>query len=525
MTVAIYDTTLRDGCQAYGFSLTVEDKLRVAQRLDALGISYIEGGWPGSNPRDEQFFQRARRIQWANARLAAFGSTRRAGVPANQDPNLQLLLAAETPVATIVGKASAEQVRVVLGIEPGENLQLIGDSVAYLKQFGREVVFDAEHFFDGYRDNPSYALSCLAAAASAGADWLVLCDTNGGALPGAVSDAVREVVARFGDIVGIHTHNDGELAVANALAAVSVGARQVQGTVNGYGERVGNANLCSIIPNLQLKMGVPCLPAGSMSRLTDLSFYVSELGNGARSLKLPYVGAEAFAHKGGLHANAVMKAAQTYEHIPPHTVGNARRVLVSDLSGQSNLRMRLSDLGLSSTGDQIRSLLAELKRREHGGMEYEGADASFELLARRVLQTHEPAFHLLSYSVTARHHRRGHGAEATVKVRVGNERTLAAAEGVGPVHALDRALRRSLLDAYPALASVRLTDYKVRVVDNETGTGARVRVWMQATDGARSWNTAGASPSIVTASADALVDSFEHYLQSQGDQQRMQATG
>ncbi len=525
MKVAIYDTTLRDGCQAFGFSLTVDDKVRVAQRLDALGVSYIEGGWPGSNPRDEQFFQRARRLRWKHVRLAAFGSTRRTGVPSEQDPNLQLLLAAETPVATLVGKSSAEQVRVVLGIDPPENLDLIRDSVAYLKQVGREVVFDAEHFFDGYRDDPSYAIACLAAAADAGADWLVLCDTNGGTLPPSISDAVRDVVARFGSRVGIHTHNDGELAVANALAAVEAGAGQVQGTINGYGERVGNANLCSIIPNLQLKMGISCLPAGSMTELTDLSRYVSELGNGDRSLKLPYVGAEAFAHKGGLHANAVMKAAETYEHIAPQTVGNARQVLVSDLSGQSNIRMRLSELGLPSSGEQIRSLLGQLKRREHEGMEYEGADASFELLARRATGTHEPAFHLLSYSVTARRHRRGPSAEATVKVRVGNERTLAAAEGVGPVHALDRALRRSLLDAYPALAGVRLTDYKVRVVDNETGTGARVRVWMQATDGLRSWNTAGASPSIVTASADALVDSLEHYLQRSHDREQMRATG
>jgi 2-isopropylmalate synthase len=525
MTVAIYDTTLRDGCQAYGFSLTVEDKLRVAQRLDVLGVAYVEGGWPGSNPRDEQFFQRARRVRWKQARLAAFGSTRRAGVPADEDVNLQLLLAAETPVATIVGKASAEQVRVVLGLDPGENLELIEDSVAFLKGAGREVVFDAEHFFDGYRDDPAYAVACLAAAARAGADWLVLCDTNGGTLPGAISAAVRDVVGRFGERVGIHTHNDSELAVANALAAVEAGARQVQGTVNGYGERTGNANLCSIIPNLQLKMGLACLPAGSLAQLTELSRYVSELGNGPRSLKLPYVGPEAFAHKAGLHVNAVTKAAETYEHVPPQSVGNHRQVLVSDLSGQSNIRTRLSELGIAASADQIRSLLGELKRREHGGMEYEGADASFELMARRATQTHDPAFHLLSYSVAARHHRRGPSAEATVKVRVESERMLAAAEGVGPVHALDRALRKSLLEAYPELAGVRLTDYKVRVVDNETGTGARVRVWMQATDGRRAWNTAGASANIVTASADALVDSLEYYLQSRSGQERMRATG
>jgi 2-isopropylmalate synthase len=424
-----------------------------------------------------------------------------------------------------VGKASAEQVRVVLGLDPAENFALIEDSVAYLKAAGREVVYDAEHFFDGYRDDPAYALECLAAAARAGADWLVLCDTNGGTLPGPLAAAVSEAVARFGDRIGIHTHNDSEVAVANALAAVEAGARQVQGTVNGYGERVGNANLCSIIPNLQLKMDFQCLPDSSIGLLTDLSRYVSELGHAEQSLKLPYVGTEAFAHKGGLHANAVMKAAQTYEHIAPQSVGNRRHVLVSDLSGSSNIRARLDELAISATPEQVRALLTELKRREHAGMEYEGADASFELMARRVMKTHEPGFHLLSYAVTARHRRRGPSAEATVKVRIGNEQTMAAAEGVGPVHALDAALRRSLLDAYPELTGVRLTDYKVRVVDNETGTGARVRVWMQATDGHSTWNTAGASPNIVTASADALVDSLEHYLQRRDEREQMQATG
>jgi 2-isopropylmalate synthase len=317
MQVAIYDTTLRDGCQAHGFDLSVEEKLKVAQRLDALGFEYIEGGWPGSNPRDEQFFARAKRQRWRNARLAAFGSTRRAGVRAEDDPNLRLLLDAETQVATIVGKASAEQVRLVFGVSREENLAMIADSVAFLKAAGRETMFDAEHFFDGYQADSDYALACLQAAADAGADWVVLCDTNGGTLPHALEAACRHVMQAVRTPVGIHTHNDSEVAVANALAAVAAGARQVQGTINGYGERVGNANLCSIIPNLQLKLGYRCLPPESLGQLTELSLYVSEVGNAPHTLKLPYVGAEAFTHKAGLHVNAVLKGPETYEHVAP----------------------------------------------------------------------------------------------------------------------------------------------------------------------------------------------------------------
>ncbi|MBV9281499.1 MAG: citramalate synthase [Chloroflexi bacterium] len=560
MNVAIYDTTLRDGCQAYGFTLSVEDKLRVAQRLDALGFGYIEGGWPGSNPRDEQFFARARRQRWRNARLAAFGSTRRpsggsgspsggsgspsggSGSPSGQsgspggsaadDPNLQLLLDAGTPVATIVGKASADQVRRVLGTTPEENLAMIADSVAFLKGAGREVMFDAEHFFDGYASDPDYALACLRAAAGAGADWVVLCDTNGGALPSAVGAACRHVRQAVDVGLGIHTHNDGELAVANALAAVEAGAAQVQGTINGYGERVGNANLCSIIPNLQLKMGFQCLPDSSMARLTELSRYVSEVGNAPHSLKLPYVGTEAFAHKAGLHVNAVLKAAENYEHVAPDVVGNRRRVLISDLSGRSNIQHKLDELGLSLSPEQTTQLLRDIKRRENQGMVYEDADASFELLALRALGDYTPGFNLLSYSVTTGHRSRpsrvsgspsgrsdspsggsgSAGAEATVKVRVGREQVMAAAEGVGPVHALDGALRKALLEFYPHLSAVRLIDYKVRIVDAESTTAARVRVWIQATDGRRIWSTVGASPNIVSASATALVDSLDYSL-------------
>lgn len=512
MDVAIYDTTLRDGCQAYGFSLSVEEKLKVAQRLDRLGFRYIEGGWPGSNPRDEQFFSRAKRCRWRNARLAAFGSTRRAGVPAAEDSNLQLLLGADTPVATIVGKASAEQVDKVLGISRLENLAMIADSVAFLKAAGREVMFDAEHFFDGYRDDPEYALACLRAARQAGADWLVLCDTNGGTLPSHLSTACRHVLQAVPSPLGIHTHNDSEVAVANALAAVEAGVTQVQGTINGYGERVGNANLCSIIPNLQLKLGYDCLPESSLSRLTELSRYVSEVGNAPHTMKLPYVGAEAFAHKAGLHVNAVLKGPETYEHVSPETVGNRRQVLVSDLSGRSNVQHKLDELGIELTPEEVYGLLREVKRRENGGIAYEDADASFELLALRVAHRHEPAFHLQTYSVTTGRRARGDSSEATVKVRVARERVMAAAEGVGPVHALDGALRKALLEFFPHLAAVRLVDYKVRVVDNESGTAARVRVWIQATDGRRTWSTVGASPNIVSASASALVDSLEYSL-------------
>ena len=519
-TVAIYDTTLRDGCQAYGFSLSVEDKLRVAQRLDALGFQYVEGGWPGSNPRDEQFFARAKRHRWRNARLAAFGSTRRFGVPVEEDANLRLLLEAETPVATIVGKASADQVRQVLGVPLEENLAMIAESVAFLKAAGREVMFDAEHFFDGYAADSGYALACLQAAEEAGVDWVILCDTNGGTLPTELGAACRHVRETVGTRFGIHTHNDSEVAVANALVAVEAGAQQVQGTINGYGERVGNANLCSIIPNLQLKLGYACLPDESVERLTELSRYVSEVGNAPHTLKLPYVGVEAFAHKAGLHVNAVLKGPETYEHVPPQSVGNRRQVLVSDLSGRSNIQHKLEELDLVLSPEQTGQLLRDIKRREHQGMVYEDADASFELLALRVLGEHTPAFHLQSYFVSTGHRQRGDGAEATVKVRVdrhspgsgSRQRVMAAAEGVGPVHALDAALRKALLEFYPYLATVRLVDYKVRVVDNESGTAARVRVWIQATDGRRTWSTVGASPNIVSASATALVDSLEYSL-------------
>ncbi|MGH2441812.1 MAG: citramalate synthase, partial [Chloroflexota bacterium] len=446
------------------------------------------------------------------ARLAAFGSTRRPGMAAEDDPNLTVLLAAGTPVTTIVGKASAEQVRLVLGVQLSENLAMIADSIRLLKSAGREVMFDAEHFFDGYRQDPDYSLACLRAARAAGADVVILCDTNGGMLPSDVAGVCRRVVKDLDCVIGIHTHNDGELAVANAIAAVEAGARQVQGTINGYGERVGNCNLCSLIPNLQLKRNVECLSAESVERLTELSRYVSEVGNAPHSLKLPYVGTEAFAHKAGYHVNAVVKGSHTYEHVSPGAVGNQRQILISDLSGRSNITQKLAGLGLSVTDEHVVPLLRHLKRQEHQGMVYEDADASFELLVRRAGGSHDPGFVLQAYTVTTRHRGRTDGSEATVKVRVHGDDFMAVAEGVGPVHALDSALRLALLCFYPHLANVRLADYKVRVVDNESGTAARVRVWIQATDGHRSWCTVGASPNIVSASAAALVDSLEFSL-------------
>ena len=524
MDIQLYDTTLRDGCQARGFTLSVDDKLRLARKLDELGFQYIEGGWPGSNPRDEQFFTKAKKVRWRNSRLAAFGSTRRAGIEAKDDPSLRLLVQAETPVATIVGKASKEQVRIVLGVSPDENLAMIADSVSFLKSTGCEVMFDAEHFFDGYGDDPEYSVACLTAAEEAGADWVVLCDTNGGTLPHAIGDICRNVASRIRGPFGIHTHNDCEVAVANTLAAVEAGALQVQGTINGYGERVGNANLCSIIANLQLKLGLKCLPDSSLERLTELSRYASEVGSAAQSLKLPYVGPEAFAHKAGLHVNAVMKGPQTYEHVSPDSVGNQRHVLVSDLSGRSNIQHKLDELGIHLSSEQTAQLLQEIKRREHQGAVYEDADASFELLALRAAGQHVPSFKLVQYSVTTSTNTSRFDSQATVKVRVGRDQVMAVAEGVGPVHALDAALRKGLIEFYPQLDSVRLLDYKVRVVDNESGTEARVRVWIHGTHGGRTWSTVGASPNIVSASAQALLDGLEYSLLTadrSAEQQRM----
>ncbi len=491
--VYLFDTTLRDGTQSEGLSLSVEDKLKIAGLLDGFGVHYVEGGWPGSNPKDADFFRRARSLSLRHAKLVAFGATRKAGVKAEEDPNLRALVAAETPAVSLFGKSWTLHVRHVLETTPEENLAMIADSVAFMKGRGKEVIYDAEHFFDGYRAEPVYALSTLRAAARAGADWIVLCDTNGGSLPAWVADV----------------HNDGELAVANTLAAVEAGCRQVQGTINGYGERCGNANLVSIIPALQLKMGMKAVPPESLARLTDLARSVSEIANLNPDPHAPYVGVSAFAHKGGVHVAAVEKLAASYEHVPPEVVGNRRHVVVSELSGRGNVRVKADELGVAALGRE-RELLARVKELENEGYQFEAAEGSFELLLRRRQPDYVPPFELLDVVVVSQR-RRGEAmiAEATVKLRVGTETVHTAAEGDGPVHALDRALRKALLPHYPALAEVRLADYKVRILDPEAATGARTRVLIEAARGEERWSTLGVSKNIIEASGQALADSLE----------------
>ena len=507
--VYLFDTTLRDGTQSEGLSLSVEDKLKIAALLDAFGVHYVEGGWPGSNPKDVEFFRRARSLGLRRARLVAFGATRKAGVRAEDDPNLRALVAAETPAVSIFGKSWTLHVRHVLETTPEENLAMIADSVGWLKERGKEVIYDAEHFFDGYRADPAYALSTLRAAARAGADWIVLCDTNGGSLPAWVADVTADVRRGLPTPLGIHSHNDGELAVANALAAVEAGCRQVQGTINGYGERCGNANLVSIIPALQLKMGLLAVPPESLAHLTELARSVSEIANLNPDAHAPYVGVSAFAHKGGVHVAAVEKLAASYEHVPPEVVGNRRHVVVSELSGRGNVRVKADELGVATDGRE-RELLAQVKELENQGYQFEAAEGSFELLVRRRQPGYVAPFELLDVVVVAQR-RRGEAmiAEATVKLRVGSETVHTAAEGDGPVHALDRALRKALLPHYPALADVRLADYKVRILDPQAATGARTRVLIEAARGEERWSTLGVSKNIIEASGQALADSLE----------------
>ncbi len=514
--VVIYDTTLRDGAQHEGISLSLEDKFKIARKLDELGIHYIEGGWPGANPKDSEFFRRARsELRLRHAKLAAFGSTRRAGVAAENDPILNEVVLAGTPVVAVVGKSWVLHVTEVLRTTREENLRMIRDSVAYLKRHGLEVVYDAEHFFDGFRADPEYALATLRAAAEGGADWLVLCDTNGGSLPSDVRAIVARVVQEFRTPIGIHTHNDAELAVANTLVAVEAGATHVQGTINGYGERVGNANLCSVIPNLKLKLKIDCISDEQLAKLTEVSRFVAEVANVAHPSHLPYVGASAFAHKAGLHVNAVLKTAASFEHIPPALVGNRQRILVSELSGRSNILAKARQLGidLSDNEAEARRLTEEIKRLEHQGFQFDAAEASFELLLRRSQPAYRAPFELLHFLVVVQ--RASDGvlmAEATVKVRVGDQVMHTAAEGNGPVHALDSALRKALRGFYPEVGRVQLTDYKVRVLDGETGTAARVRVLIESTDGERTWTTVGSSTNIIEASWLALADSLEYFL-------------
>ncbi len=515
MKIALYDTTLRDGTQGAGITLSAPDKLRIAERLDEFGIDYIEGGWPGSNPKDLEFFTQARGRHWRHARITAFGSTRRAGLSADRDENLQVILAAGTPAAALVGKSWDLHVREALHTSLDENLRMITDSVGYLKTRDLEVVYDAEHYFDGWKANPEYALATIAAARRGGADVVVLCDTNGGSLPHEIRAGVEAARGAAGDPVGIHTHNDGELAVANTLVAVQSGARHVQGTVNGLGERCGNANLISIIPNLQLKFGYDCIPAPSLPRLGELSRLVSELANVAPNDYQPFVGKNAFAHKAGIHVSAVMAHPPTYEHIPPEAVGNERRVVVSDLSGRGNVLYKAAEMGLDLSKDspEVREILAQLKQQEHAGFQFEGAEASFELLVRRTLGQHRPAFTLRGLRVMVEKGPRGEAAaEASIRVAVDGQEEHTAAVGNGPVHALDQALRKALERFYPEIRQVRLVDYKVRVLNADAATAAKVRVLIQSTDGERTWGTVGVSENVVEASWQALVDSLEYVL-------------
>jgi 2-isopropylmalate synthase len=514
----VYDTTLRDGTQREGISLSVDDKLKIARRLDEFGIHYLEGGWPGSNPKDVEFFRRARTVGLTHTRLAAFGSTRRKGTRPEEDANLRALLEAETPVVTLVGKSWDMQATEILGVSLDENLAMIAESCRYVKSFGRELHFDAEHFFDGFLANADYALATLQAAADNGADVLVLCDTNGGRLPWEVEEATRRVVDRFAASVGIHCHDDSGCGVANSLAAVRAGARHVQGTINGYGERVANANLCTIIPNLQLKMGFDCISPQQLTHLTQVSRFVAEIANLTHDDHQPYVGASAFAHKGGLHVAAMLKNPSSYQHVDPALVGNERRSVVSELSGRGNVIEKAQQFGVEVDSAQTQEVLEQIKQMEAKGFTFEGADASLELMLRRAQPSYVPPFELLDFMVLVER-RRGRGllAEATVKVRVGPKIVHTAAEGNGPVNALDAALRKALMDVHPGLANVKLADYKVRILDGDKATGATTRVLIDTKDGPHQWSTVGASTNIIEASWRALADSMEYALLHEAD--------
>jgi 2-isopropylmalate synthase len=508
----LYDTTLRDGAQTEGISYSVQDKLRITERLDALGVPFIEGGWP-SNVKDAQYFRQVKRLRLQQGQVVAFGSTRRAAAAA-KDPVLRALLAADTPTVTLFGKSWTLHVTDVLRVSLDENLRIIAESVGYLKKRGRRVFYDAEHFFDGYKADAGYALKTLRAAADAGADTVILCDTNGGCLPSEITRLIGEAKGSLRVPLGIHVHNDGELAVANSLAAVEAGCRQVQGTMNGYGERCGNANLVSLIPTLELKMGRRCLPPGRLKDLTDTAHFVAEVSNMAQPTNQPYVGSAAFAHKGGVHVNAVMKNPRTYEHVAPGLVGNQRKILVSELSGRSSLVVKAQGLALdlSKETPQAKRLLSLLQKLEHEGYHFEAADASLELLLKRHLERLKPGFLLEGFRVIIEKRGKKLVSEAMVKLRVNGVPEQTAAEGEGPVNALDNAVRKALRQFYPRLAEMHLTDFKVRVLDEKAGTAARVRVLIRSQDAYDSWGTVGVSENVIEASWQALVDSIEYKL-------------
>jgi 2-isopropylmalate synthase len=515
--IALYDTTLRDGTQAEEVAFSVEDKLRITEKLDELGIHYVEGGWPGSNPRDEEYFERARSLKLKTARVAAFGSTRRARLSPEEDPNLQALVAAEAPVVTIFGKSWDFHVREALRVSLEQNLELICDSVAYLKKNVDEVIYDAEHFFDGFKHNPDYALETLKAAAAGGADCLVLCDTNGGTLPGQLREAIRAARQALPDAsFGIHCHNDSELAVANTILAVEEGCYHVQGTINGVGERCGNANLCSIIPNLKLKMGYDCVSDEQLARLVETSRFVYELANLRPWTHQPYVGKSAFAHKGGVHVSAIQRNPETYEHIRPELVGNVQRVLVSDLSGRSNVLYKAEEFGIDLESDDptVVKILDDLKEMENQGYQFEGAEASFELLMNRALGKRRKFFDLQGFRVVVEKRKEDEEpfCEATIMVKVAGEVEHTASCGNGPVNALDRALRKALEKFYPHLKDMHLTDYKVRILDERKGTEAVTRVLIESADEGSRWGTVGVSANIIEASWQAMVDAVEYKL-------------
>ncbi|MGA2284213.1 MAG: citramalate synthase [Candidatus Dormibacteria bacterium] len=507
----LYDTTLRDGAQGVGINFSVSDKLRIAEQLDQLGVTVIEGGWPGSNPTDTEFFAEMRGHRLKHAVLAAFGATRRAHVRPQDDPQLRALLDAGTPMVTLVGKTWDRQVADVLRTTNQENLRMIADSVRWLTEQGRRVVFDAEHFFDGRQSDPDYALGCLEAAIQAGAEAVALCDTRGGMLPDHIQRVVGEVIARLGPVAGIHCHDDSGCAVANSLAAVRAGATQVQGCVNGYGERTGNANLCTLIPDLQLKMGIPVVAEEQLRRLTIIARDVAEIANVAPPHSAPFIGTSAFTHKGGQHVDAMSKAIYTYQHIDPELVGNHRQTVVSELSGRATVLTKAADFGVDLGDDQalVRRVADQVKQLEHRGYSFEGAEASFELLVHRA-RGHQPPFSLIDYiALVEQREGRAMVCEATVKVQIDGVAVHTAAEGNGPINALDAALRKALTPAFPEIGRTQLFDYKVRVLDGQDGTAAGVRVLIESGDHQRRWSTVGCSTNVIEASWIALADAFE----------------
>ncbi len=516
----IYDTTLRDGSQREGMSLSIEDKLRIAHRLDRLGVPFIEGGWPGANPKDVQFFWRLQEEPLQNAEAVAFCSTRRPGKTAAEDPMLQPILSAGTRWVTIFGKSWDLHVIEGLNTTLEENLEMIRDTIEFLRSQGRQVIYDAEHWFDGYKQNPTYALKTLETAIAAGAEWIVFCDTNGGTLPHEISQITRTVIQTLGqnnDIpikFGIHTHNDAETAVANALSAVLEGVRMVQGTINGYGERCGNANLCSLIPNLQLKLGYDCIDPSYLVKLTETSRYISEVANLAPDDHAPFVGLSAFAHKGGIHVSAVQRNPLTYEHLQPELIGNKRRIVVSDQAGMSNILAKAATFGidLNKKDPKCRQILEKLKELENQGYQFEAAEASFELLMHEAVGDRQTFFEIKGFHVHCEQLEGMTNVLATVKVGVNGKNILEAAEGNGPVSALDAALRKALVNFYPALGDFQLTDYKVRILDGGAGTSAKTRVLVESSNGHQRWTTVGVSTNIIEASYQAVVEGLEYGL-------------